>query len=85
MDKRNTFFESQAEEEKLEDYFDFQAWIPLSQEHPRNDRRVFVRMPSGRVEMGSWDNRVGIWKYSPFHVRGTPTSWAGLPLAHETR
>ena len=72
----------QAEAEKPVDYFESDAWISVLEEYPRTARQVFIRMGSGSVEMGSWDNRERIWTYSPFPVDGTPVAWAGLPLPH---
>jgi len=84
MSQPNPLLELPIEAGKPADYFDAAAWISLDDEYPRTPRRVFIRMGSGSVEMGSWDSRGRAWTYSPFSAKGTPVSWAGLPLPHGT-
>jgi hypothetical protein len=82
MNQPTTLFELLADP-KPEDYFEAEAWIALSEEYPRNGRRVFVRMSNGSVEMGHWDSVAAKWIYRPFSVGGTPVAWTGLPLPQE--
>ncbi len=83
MKQYQTLLEIEAELRTAADYFNSDAWISLSEEYPRDERCVLVRMSNGKVEMGSWDAAAKKWKFRPFSVGSTPVAWTELPMLEE--